>query len=318
MSVANLKDMAVTEFSVDPSVQRQLNEPRVTKLAKDFNPKMLGLVTASKRLDGRSYILDGQHRIAAARKAGYTGYVATRLYENLTVAEEARLFLDLNDTRKVNAMDKFLVRATMGDPGALALRDALARVGLTVSGTHAGGKFAAIVSLERVYAGFMSYAQEPRIDLVEAVLTVLTRAYTAQDRAAFQANTVMGVGLIIHIFGKRVDPDELVAALRAIPADALAIKGRSTKDLEGGTGAQGVAKVLLSYYNKGKSTRRLEFHEFNDGLANLRKLDYQTYDRMNPKNVDGRRKNGGARTKRVAGEPAPKPELVTEPAFAMA
>jgi hypothetical protein len=313
LSVESLKNMQVTEFVVDPSVQRQLNEPRVNKLAKDFNPKMLGLITASKRLDGRSYILDGQHRIMAARKAGYSGYVATRLYENLTVAEEAQLFLDLNDTRKVNALDKFLVRATMGDPSAVALKDALERVGLRVSGTHAGGKFAAIVSLERVYAGFMSYASEPRIDLVEAVLQILTRAYGAQERKAFQANTVMGVGLILHIFGKRVDADDLVDALRSIPADALAIKGRSTKDLEGGTGAQGVAKVLLSYYNKGKSTRRLEFHEFNDGLAKLRRMDYLTYDRMNPRNVDGRRRG----EKRVAGSPAPKPkpELVTEPAF---
>jgi len=289
LSVSNLKDMKVTEFSIDPAVQRQLNEPRVAKLAKEFNPQMLGLFTASKRLDGRSYILDGQHRMAAARRVDYQGYIATRLYENLTVAEEARLFLDLNDTRKVNALDKFHVRATMGDPGAIALKNALEAVGLRVSGQHTGGMFAAIVSLERVYAGFMTHASEPRIDLVEAVLQILTRAYTANERAAFQANTVQGVGLILHIFGKRVNPDDLVAALRSVPAEALAIKGRSTKDLEGGTGAQGVAKVLLSIYNKGKSSRRLEFHEFNDGLAKLRKLDYQTYERANPKDKQGRR-----------------------------
>lgn len=305
MSTSLLRDLKVTEFSVDPSVQRQLNEPRVKYLTSKFNPKMLGLFTASKRLDGRIYVLDGQHRMAAARAKNYSGYVATRVYENLTIAEEAQLFLDLNDQRRVNALDKFNVRATMGDPAAVALKNALESVGLRVSGQHTGGMFAAIVSLERVYQGFMSYAQEPRIDLVEAVLTILTRAYGAENRTAFQANTVQGIGLIIHIFGKRVDADELVAALRAIPSDALAVKGRSTKDLEGGTGAQGVAKVILSLYNKGKSARRLDFHEFNDGLAKLRKMDYETYDRTKPR-VKG---------KRVAGESAPKKELVTEPAF---
>ena len=45
----------------------------------------------------------------------------------------------------------------------------------------------------------------------------------------------------------------------------------------------------MSIYNKGKSSRRLEFHEFNDGLAKLRKLDYQTYERANPKDKQGRR-----------------------------
>jgi len=292
MSKDTLIDMKVTEFSVDPSVQRQLNEPRVAKIVKDFKPRMLGLITASRRLDGRAYILDGQHRIAAARTAGYTGYVATRLYENLTVAEEADLFLDLNDTRKVSALDKFLVRATKGDPAAAAMKGALERYGLKVSSQHSGGMFAAIVALERVYSGFMTHASEPRLDLIEAVLHVLTRAYGTENRAAFQANTVQGVGLILHVFGKRVDPDELVDALRSVPADALAIKGRSVKDLEGGTGAQGVAKVLLSAYNKGKSARRLDFQEFADGMAKLRKLDYETYDRIKPKSADGSRVGG--------------------------
>ena len=182
-------------------------------------------------------------------------------------------------------------------------------MGLKASGQQTGGMFAAIVSLERVYSGFMSYAAEPRIDLVEAVLTILTRAYGATERAAFQANTIQGIGLIIHIFGKRVNADDLIEALRSIPADTLAIRGRSTKDMEGGTGAQGVAKVILSKYNRGKSVNRLEFSEFNDGLAKIRKLDYETYDRLKPR-VAG---------KRVAGEPAPKkeqaPVLETMPAF---
>lgn len=300
MSTASLKDMKVTEFSVDPAVQRQLNEPRVKLLTSKFNPKMLGLFTASKRADGRAYILDGQHRMAAARNKQYQGYVAVRLYENLTLAEEAQLFLDLNDTRKVNAMDKFLVRATMGDPAAVALKGALERVGLKASSQHSGGMFAAIVSLERVYHGFMNKGGEPRLDLVEATLQILTRAYGNKDRTAFQANTVQGIGLIIHIFGKRVNADDLVSALRSTTSDALAIKGRATKDLEGGTGAQGVAKVLLSYYNKNKSASRLEFHEFADGLAKLRKLEYETYDRHVP---------------RVKGKRVAKTEIITEPAF---
>lgn len=304
MSKSQLVDMKASEFSVDPAVQRVLNEPRVEKIAKNFKPQMLGLFTASKRIDGRTYIIDGQHRMAACRKKHFDGYIATRVYEGLTLAEEAELFLDLNDTRKVSALDKFHVRATKGDPAAVAMKDALERFGLKASGQHSAGMFAAIVALERVYRGFMSYASEPRIDLVEAVLHILVRAYGTDERRAFQANTVQGIGLIIQVFGKRVDADELVRVLKSIDATDLAVKGRSTKDLEGGTGAQGVAKVILSLYNKGKSASRLEFHEFADGVAKIRKLDYQTYDRHKT-----------TPRKRVAGEPAPKKELVTQPAF---
>jgi len=298
LSKASLVDMKASEFSVDPAVQRQLNEPRVEKIVKNFKPMMLGLFTASKRLDGRCYIVDGQHRMAACRRKNFDGYIATRLYEGLTLAEEAELFLDLNNSRPVSALDKFLVRATKGDPAAVAMKDALERYGLKPGGQHAGGMFAAIVSLERVYRGFMSYASEPRLDLVEAVLAILVRAYGTQERKAFQANTVMGIGLIIQVFGKRVDADELVKALQSITAENLAVKGRSTKDLEGGTGAQGVAKVLLSIYNKNKSASRLEFHEFADGVAKIRKLDYESYDRHKVKP-----------RKRVAGESAPSQEV---------
>lgn len=299
---STLVDMRASEFATDPNVQRQLNEARVKHLQKKFNPLMLGLLTASKRPDGRSYILDGQHRIAAARAEHYDGYIATRLFENLTVEEEADLFLQLNDQRKVGALDKFHVRATMGDPAAVALKKSLEHFGLRASSQHSAGQFAAIVALERVYAGFMSYASEPRIDLVEAVLQILTRAYGTDDRKAFQANTVMGVGLIIHIFGKRVDLDDLTSALRTVTADNLAIRGRSLKDTEGGTGAEGVAKVLLQLYNKGKSSRRLEFHEFKDGLANLRKRDRETYDASQTP-IDGRRAAADKRKgkKRVPG-----------------
>ena len=299
---ATLVDMRASDFATDPNVQRQLNDARVKHLAKKFNPLMLGLLTASKRADGRSYILDGQHRVAAAREKHYDGYIATRLYEGLSVEEEADLFLQLNDQRKVNALDKFHVRATMGDPAAVALKKALEQFGLKASSQHSAGQFAAIVALERVYAGFMSYASEPRLDLVEATLQILTRAYGTEDRRAFQANTVMGIALIIHIFGKRVDLDDLTAALRTVTADNLSIRGRALKDTEGGTGAQGVAKVLLSLYNKGKSSRRLEFHEFSDGMAKLRKRDRETYD-ANQTPIDGRTASAKKRigTKRVPG-----------------
>jgi hypothetical protein len=305
MSKASLVDMKASEFAVDPAVQRQLNEPRVDKIAKDFKPMMLGLFTASKRLDGRTYILDGQHRMAACRKKQYDGYIATRVYEGLTLAEEAELFLDLNNTRKVSALDKFHVRATKGDPAAVALKEALERVGLRASGQHTAGMFAAIVSLERVYQGFRSFGAEPRLDLVESTLAILTRAYGTAERKAFQANTVQGIGLILHIFGKRVDAEDLTQALKTIPADTLAIRGRSTKDLEGGTGAQGVAKVILSKYNKGKSANRLEFHEFSDGLAKLRKLDNEAFELT----------RGPRPRKRVAGESTTQAKVVPEQAL---
>ena len=290
-----LIDMEIGDFSTDPSVQRALNQIRVDKLAKDFNPLMLGLITASRRLDGRSYILDGQHRIAAARKARYGGVVATRLYEGLSVAEESEIFLGLNNTRKVNALDKFNVRVTMGDPGAVAINNALKNHGLRESGRHTNGMFAAIMAIERVYAGFLSYGAEPRLDLVEGVLNILVMAYPGLDRKAFQANTVQGVGLILEVFGRRVDKKEMIAALQGITAEQLAVRGRSGKDMEGGTGAEGVARVILSIYNKGKASRRLDFRDFADGVSRIRKNDRLAYESLPERAERKRRSDAGVK-----------------------
>lgn len=151
----SLVELHAKEFSIDLKVQRALNEDRAQAMAEDFQPHALGIITASKRADGHTYCLDGGHRISASRKANYNGLLATRLFTNLTLKEEAELFLSLNSSRAVQAIDRFKVRVTMEDPAAVSINKVLRAYGLHVDWANNSslGVISAIGTLEKVYAG---------------------------------------------------------------------------------------------------------------------------------------------------------------------
>lgn len=62
---------------IDPSYQRDVNEPRIKRMAAAWDDRRADTLTVSAR-DGSFYVLDGQHRLLAARMAGIASMVSTR------------------------------------------------------------------------------------------------------------------------------------------------------------------------------------------------------------------------------------------------
>ena len=253
---SKLVELNAKEFSLDLKVQRQLNEDRADKMAEDFQPQALGLVTASKREDGHTYVLDGSHRVSAARKARYDGLIACRLFENLTLQEEAQLFLSLNNSRAVQAIDRFKVRVTQGEPVASGINKVLEHYGLHVDWANNAslGTISAIGALEKVYkgAGIREEGQYP--DLVDKLCDVLTKAYgkdASADRSIFSATVVQGLGTFIAIYNKRIDMERLVTALQNTTPRQIITNTRVLKDakLKGSQMAMNAAQVILNLYN---------------------------------------------------------------------
>lgn len=66
----------------DPAYQRDVDERRVTKMAGEFDPRLLGVLEVSARDDSRFAILDGQHRHALAlRVQGDDAVLVCQVYE---------------------------------------------------------------------------------------------------------------------------------------------------------------------------------------------------------------------------------------------
>ena len=254
---SKLVELSPKEFSVDLKVQRMLNEDRADKMAEDFQPHALGLVTASKRADGHVYCLDGNHRISAARKAGYDGLMATRLFEGLTLKEEAALFLSLNSSRAVQAIDRFKVRVTQGEPIAVGINTVLKRYDLHVdwANNQSLGVISAIGALEKVYKGAGVREEGEYPDLLDNLCKVLTKAWGSdannKDRSMFSASVIMGLGTFIAIYNKRIDYDRLDYALKTTTPRQIVTNTRVLKDakLKGSQMAMNGAQVILNLYN---------------------------------------------------------------------
>jgi hypothetical protein len=257
---SKLVEVSAKEFSIDLKVQRQLNEDRAEKMAEDFQPHALGLVTASKRTDGHTYLLDGAHRISAARKAKYDGLIACRLFENLTLKEEAALFLSLNSSRAVQAIDRFKVRITQGEPIASGINNVLKRYDLHVdwANNQTLNVISAIGALEKVYrgAGIREDGEYP--DLIDKLADTLTKAYAKgsagggrDDRATYSRVMIEGLGIFIATYNKRIDYERLVIALQGTTPRQIATNTRVLKDakLKGSQMGLNAAQVILNLYN---------------------------------------------------------------------
>jgi len=158
-----------------PRYQRNLDVRRVEKIAAEFNPAALGAIIIAKRTDGTLWIIDGNHRRNAAIRVGHKEMFAIQ-HEGLTHAKEAAMFLDLNATKQVQAVDRFHASVLAGDKQSVEIAKACARHGWTVSMDSRPGTIASVAALGNIYQGLGIAGRKPGIELVDETLAIITES----------------------------------------------------------------------------------------------------------------------------------------------
>lgn len=237
------------KLTVDHDVQRRLDQRKVEKIAAEYNPDAVGVITVSHRDDGTYHVIDGQHRAAAIRALG-DDTVVCRVFHGLSIGEEAAMFRLLNNTNKPQQLDLFRVRVIEGDTVAVAISDILKRHNWSLSTDSVDGCFAAVTAAERVW----------RLDpeAVEAAVITATRAW-GHDRAALDGRVFEGLGLVYARYGEAVDVSAMIDRLARYAGGpgALVGKARGLKDLIGSTVPRAVAEIVVGVYNARRKTRAL-------------------------------------------------------------
>lgn len=198
-----------TTLNTDLRVQRPLDLTRVAEIAANFNIDRMGTIIVSKRSDGTQVILDGQTRIAAKKKAGISGNVHAQIYSGLTLENEASMFLAYNNSKPVQAIDKFLVRVTEGDPTANAITSILSAHGWRVHQSSSDGCIASVVALERAYT--RGGANGERV--INSLMTVITKGW-GYDSAGTNASLVGGISELFLRYGDKVDQQKLIREMQ--------------------------------------------------------------------------------------------------------
>lgn len=251
MNSPKLRDVPVSILIVDADVQRRLDLRRVSRMVADFQPQALGTITVSRRdASGAYHIIDGQHRVMAAREArGEMFAMSARVFESLSIREEAELFRLLNETAKPTAFDGFRVRVVEGEHAAVHITDILKRHGFILSRGTQDGAFCAVTAGERIF----------RLDpnALERTLGTVVHAW-GRTASAVDSRIIDGLGSVWHRYGDAIDGESLATKLaRTGTPDTLVGHARTLAKALSSSMTSAMAELVVNTYNKGRTTRAL-------------------------------------------------------------
>ncbi len=257
-------DLQVGDLEIDPRVQRAyVRLDRVEKIKAEYNPLALGRIHVSLRKDRSWKVLDGWHRLLAVRElTDNQGEIPCTVYENLSLEEEAKLFLWLNSGERPTVIDRYNVALVAGDAEVLAIDEILHSLGWKVAPTSGHGQLSCVKTITSLYQRSVQYEEDP--NLLFMALKTINAAWGAATDAA-QAHIVMGIGRLWGEYGNKVSYDRLVGALQNIgnPMD-LTITAKQLATLQKRKLAMAVAAVIVDNYNRGYSaTSRNALYQWN-------------------------------------------------------
>lgn len=245
-----LDEIPFSALRFDAHVQRATILARVKKLIREWVLDDVGIITVSKRRDGY-YVIDGQHRVRAAMELGLgTTKVKCLVYTDLTLQEEARKFLTLNDSRLVSAFDKFNVGLVAGDELCVGIEATLKRHGLRVGRAKADG---VAVCIDKIMAiGGRS------LDLLDAVCRVIVETWGTRP-VALEGLIFTALHQVLARYDGELDRAVLVQKLAKYRGGPSALIGnaKGLSDYRPITVASAAATIMVDTYNKSRRSGQL-------------------------------------------------------------
>lgn len=235
-------------LSIDPLVQRKLSPSRARRIAKEFNPLIVGTLLVSKRADGKQVVIDGQHRLSAINELGYSEMlVQCEVHEGLTIEDEAALFNGRNDAQKPGPFDRFDKGVLSKDETCLRIKDVLSAHGLRVVRGRTVNGVCAVNALVQI-DGYGN-------DVLTRTLAVARSAWP-MDLDSTEGNVLKAIALVINKYPETVNDSRLVEKLTKTigkPSHLLGVaKSRSTI---GSSKAQIMAEEIIAAYNQRLSSK---------------------------------------------------------------
>lgn len=265
LSNNTIAEMVDTVDCFVPKFGRPLSVPKVQRLARSFELEAVGTLYLSLRSStspngGHYAILDGQHRIAAARLRGITKLPAL-VFIDLTYEQEAALYVKFATVNQQTSLDKFRARVEAQEPQALDILEVLNSIGglyISYSGQDDHG-IQAVTVIENLYR------KGGRAHLRHVLTTIYRtwqgtpRAYTHPILQGLSAFLTRYEQLTLEDDGIKLDWQRLISILGHLTPEALIAKASQLRGILGQVSANNdsVGQLILLEYNKGLKTKRL-------------------------------------------------------------
>ena len=127
-------------LAIDPAYQRSIDNTTskalIGRIAKDWDWDLCQPLVVSQREDRQLFVVDGQHRLAAAIARGDIEQLPCFICSLPDIAAEANRFVQFNRNRRaLKPLDLWKAAVASGDEHALAINAALDAAGLKISPT---------------------------------------------------------------------------------------------------------------------------------------------------------------------------------------
>jgi len=247
---SKIRPVPIQQMRTPPALvcQREFRQAHADQIAAALDLNKLGYPIINHR-DGINWIVDGQHRVDALRQNGFEKDVLDcEVYEDLSDAEMAEIFLGRDARKPIPLYDKFHVACTAGRKRERDIQRAIEVNGQKIGRNREDG-ISALGAVGKVYdrSGEVVLGQ---------VIRTINLAFGG-DSMAFDRDVIEGLGLVYNRYNGRTNEKQLGAKLGALRQGAreLLRKAESTRAKTGNLKKQCVAAAVVDIYNRGEGTR---------------------------------------------------------------
>lgn len=203
----------LAELLIDESYQRSLETPisesLIRNMASAWDWRLCAPLTVSDRGADGLFVIDGQHRLAAARIRTDVPELPCVISRFASIQDEARCFVDANTlVRKATPLDKFHARVVAGDEEAVEINRVVEAAGLKIGRTPYKIRDAEICCVAVLARLFKQYGAK----ILSAALVNMGEAWPG-ERIGCSDELLPALCLVMHSPPPNFDPDLFVSVL---------------------------------------------------------------------------------------------------------
>lgn len=250
--VTNVK---VSDLIIDLSYQRKPSQAKVSKIVRDFDPNVLGVIICSIRENGVIAVIDGGHRVSALNAMGmHNSDVRCLVFFGLSLSQEAEMFATLNDNRtKPKTQDIFKSKVVAKDDAAVDINSIISKYGLSITNGPAMNGIRAIGTVTSIHKKY-------GIDVLDKTIMCLINAFGSHS-TSFSDHALLAVSTIIHN-NKTIDLNRVVNVLKIYGTVNLWFSKGSSVSQQAGfkQNYYGMIFVFTNDYNKRLKKNKIDFN----------------------------------------------------------
>lgn len=247
-----IMDLNTKDLISNQPYQRDVDQKRVSYIVTNYNPHKFGIIKVSFR-DGKYYVYDGQHRIAAFKVLNddQDGIVKCEVHYGLTYEDEAKYFAEQYlGSKNVSIIYRWRALYEAKEEPVYSIVNSVRAIGIEVKFTKAKeqNRIIAFKQLNDMWVKLGS-------DKTLKILTLLKKAWGTNENA-FDGNIILGMREFFQVYMNEINEETFVKQMKKIVPSVIVVEGR--KDTVSKNGLN-YAKVIWIKYNNGLKTKRLDY-----------------------------------------------------------